>query len=73
MPFIADSSLGEGKMIQLYPCVAGAVGEICIVYTSKALKWGKVLMQIFTNSRSPWFFGRAWQIVRWRGYGYGIW
>ena len=46
---IGDSDLGEGMVVQLYQFMAWAVNMICIWDISKALKWGKVLMQIFTD------------------------
>ena len=70
IPFVGDSNLGEGMVVQFYQCVECYVDNICILYTSKALKWGKVLMKIFADPRGTWFLAHTWQIVHWCGYGY---
>ena len=73
LSFVVDDKLGEGVVDCLSKCMTYTVERICIWDISKALKWGKVLMQIITDSTSPWFLARTWQLVRWYGYGYGIW
>ena len=57
--FAAVSTLGKGAVVQ---CVAWVINNICILYTSKVLKWGKVLMQIFSNLRGMWFLAHMCQI-----------
>ena len=87
LSFVVDDKLGEGVVDRFDKCVTYAVGRICIWDISKALKWGKVLMQIFAAPRNSWFLARTlsfvhwygsscartWRIFRWCGYGYGIW
>ena len=58
IPFAGNSTLGKGAVVHLYQCVTWTVDKICILYTSKALKWGKVLMQIFADPRGTWFLAR---------------
>ena len=87
MDIVDDHKLGEGGIDCFNKCVVYAVERICIWDISKALKWGKVLMQIFPDPRGSRFLahtgsfvrwydygcGRTWWIVRWCGYGYDRW
>ena len=57
LSFLFDHKLGEGVIDCFNKCVVYAVERICIWDISKALKWGKVLLQIFPDPRGSWFLG----------------
>ena len=63
-----DHKLGEGVVDCVNKCVVYAVERICIWDISKALKWGKLLLQIFPDPRGSCFLARTCSFVRWYGY-----
>ena len=69
LSFVLDNKLGEFFVDCFNKCVVYAVKSICIWYISKALKWGKVLLQIFPDPRGSWFLARTCSFVHWYGYG----
>ena len=86
LSFVADHKFGEGVGDRFNKCVAYAVEKICI-WDISALKWGKLLLQIFPDPRGSRFLARTcsfvrrygygcartWRIVCWCGYGYNVW
>ena len=63
----ADHKFGEGVGDLFHKCVASAVEKICI-WDISALKWGKVLLQIFTDPRGSRFLACTCSYVCWYGY-----
>ena len=64
----ADHKFGEGVGDRFNKCVAYFVEKICI-WDISALKWGKVLLQIFPDPRGLMFLERTCLYVCWYGYG----
>ena len=63
-----DHKLGEGVVVGFNECEICAVERIC-VWDISALKWRKVLLQIFPDPRGSRFLARTCSFVRWYGYG----
>ena len=60
--------LGEVFVVGFNKCMVNAVERICI-WDISALKWGKVLLQIFPDPRGSRFLVRTCSFVLWYGYG----
>ena len=77
---VADNMVHQGLLSVVDHTFGGSVGDcfnkfvpyvverICI-WDISALKWGKVLLQIFPDPRGSRFLARTCSFVRWYGYG----